>query len=87
MRLPTEILLQRSKEGFVQLSLANAPFRPILPLLRIGGLWVMGFLVVTSTGVPVALGQSLDPQSNSGQSVVQQGVPRCSAISASPDHS
>lgn len=69
-----EILLRRSKEGLVQLSLANTPFRPLLSLLRIGGLWVMGFLVVASAGVPVVLGQSLDPQSNSGQSVVQQDV-------------
>ena len=69
-----EILLRRSKEGLVQLSVANTPFRPLLSLLRIGGLWVMGFLVVASAGVPVVLGQSLDPQSNSGQSVVQQDV-------------
>ncbi len=47
---------------------------------RIGGLWRMpvlgwvgfGFLV----GAPVVLGQSLVPQSDSGQSVLQQSVPR-----------
>ena len=74
MRLLKEILLQRPKGVLVQLSRGNAPFRPLFPLLRIAGLWVIGFLVVASTGVPVVLGQSLDPQSNSGQSVVQQGV-------------
>ena len=74
MRLLEEILLQRPKGVLVQLSLGNTPFRPLLPLLRIGGLWGIGFLVVASAGGPVALGQSLDSQSNSGQSVVQQVV-------------
>lgn len=75
MRRPQEILLQLPTEVLVGVSMGNTSF---CRLFRSGGLGVMGFLVGLSVWVPLVLGQSLVPQSDPGQALLQQADRRSS---------